>query len=191
MRVYPVKKDTDAVSNCKSSDFFCIMKAYDVISHQSAKKAALPVRNVTADTMAIDLLPLLLDAPDRQLGVTRGDELIGVVDEVSLLEGLGRMIVARDDSSIVVVRTTPSAFSASSLAHAVEDVDTHLVDFWSTPAADGSILVTLRVRCSDPSSVVASLERYGFNVTETSSGLNRDADVAMERLLSLQTLLNV
>lgn len=167
------------------------MKASDVISTQSAKKAALPVRNVAADTMVIDLLPLLLDAPDRQLGVMRGDELIGVVDEVSLLEGLGRLIVPRDDSSIVVVRTTPSAFSASSLAHAVEDVDTHLVDFWSTPAPDGNIDVTLRVRCSDTTSVTASLARYGFDVVDTSAAPGRDAEVAMERLLSLQTLLNV
>lgn len=167
------------------------MKASDVISSQSTKKAALPERNVSADTMAIDLLPLLLDSPDRQLGVTRGEELIGVVDEVSLLEGLGRMIVARDDSSVVVVKTTPAAFSASSLAHAVEDVDTHLVDFWSAPDSDGSILVTLRVRATDPSSVVASLERYGYSVVESSGMQSRDAEVAMERLMSLQALLNV
>lgn len=170
------------------------MKACDVISTQSAKKAVLPMQNVAADTMVVDLLPLLLDAPDRQLGVTRGDELLGVVDEVSLLEGLGRLLVARDDSSIVVVKAAPTAFSASSLAHAVEDVDTHLVDLLSTPSPDGSILVTLRVRCSDPSPVVASLERYGFEVVDSSGSgatLSRDEEVAMERLLSLQTLLNV
>ena len=167
------------------------MKASDVISSQSIKKASIPKRHVDADTMAIDLLPLLLDAPDRMLGVKRGEELLGVIDESSLLEGLGRMIVPRDDSSIIVVSTTPSGYSASSLAHAVEDVDTHLVDFWSAPGEGDTIRVTLRVRCSDPSPVVASLERYGFTIEETSGVDNRDVEVAMERLLSLKTLLNV
>lgn len=167
------------------------MKAIDIISPQSAKKAALPVRNVEAETSVVDLLPLLLDTPDRQLGVKRDGELVGVVDETALLEGLGRLIAPRDDSSIVVVSTTPSAFSASSIAHAVEDVDTHLVDLWSTPGTDGMLKVTLRVRCLDPSPVIASLERYGYSVAETSGIAGRDAEVAMERLLSLQTLLNI
>lgn len=186
-----VGKLEKAFSTAKVVKISVMMKACDVISPDSAKKVSLPTRNVDADTMAIELLPLLLDAPDRQLGVKRGEELLGVVDERSLLEGLGRLIAPRDDSSIIVVSTTPSAFSASSIAHAVEDVDTHLVDLWSSPGADGSLTVTLRVRSTDPSQAVASLERYGYTVLETSATERQDAEVAMERLLSLQTLLNV
>ena len=141
--------------------------------------------------MLPDVLPLLLDAPGRQLGVMSGDELIGVIDESSLLEGLGRMIAPRDDISYVVVELAPSAYSASSLAHAVEDVDTHLVDLWSVPSKGDTVRVTLRVRCADPSAVVASLERYGYTVVEASGSSYRDAEVAMERLLSLRAMLNV
>ena len=167
------------------------MKASDVLSPRSLSNATLPTRSVTSDTMVVDLLPLLLDTPDRRIGVTDSGELIGVVDETSILEGLGRFISPRDDSSIVVVDTTPSAYSASSLSHAVEDADIHLVDLWSSPGSDGNIQVTLRVRTTDPSPVVASLERHGYTVVDATGVDYRDSEVAMERLLSLKTMLNV
>lgn len=177
--------------DAKIIKIFVKMKASDIISAQSVSKGALPQRNVPADTMAVDILPLLLDAPDRQIGVTDGSKLLGVIDERSMLEGLGRLIVPRDDSSIVVLDIAPSAYSASAISHAVEDADTHLVDLWSAPGTEGNLRVTLRVRCADPSGVVASLERYGFAVADVSSTDYHDAEVAMERLLSLQAILNV
>lgn len=167
------------------------MKAKDVISPRSASKAAIPSRNVASDMPLTDLLPRLLDTPDRLLGVTEGGKLIGVVDEGSLLEGLGKLITPRDDSSIVIVETTPSAYSASKLAHAVEDADMHLVDLWTSPGAEGVLRVTLRVRSSDPFGAVGSLERYGYTVVDAMGSDYRNSEVALERLLSLKTILNV
>lgn len=139
----------------------------------------------------VDVLPRLLDTADRRLGVTDGRELLGVIDPESLLEGIGRMIAARDDCSLVVVDIAPSAYSASRIAHAVEDADVHLVDLWSSPGEGDSLRVTLRVRTSDPSGVISSLERYGYEVVETSGAENRNMETAIERLLSLNTLLKV
>lgn len=167
------------------------MKARDIISPRSASAESLPHRNVSAETAVIDLLPRLLDTPDHRLGVTEGSELIGIVDEVSLLEGLNSLIAPRDDSSLVVVETTPSGYSASQLAHAVEDADVHLVDLWSTPGQGDQLLVTLRVRTADPSAVIGSLQRYGFDVVEAAGEENRSLETAVERLLSLNTLLGV
>lgn len=150
-----------------------------------------PQKHVEADTSVVDVLPRLLDTADRRLGVTSNKEMIGIIDEASLLEGLGRMISARDDSSIVIIETTPAAYSASQIAHAVEDVDVHLVDLWTTPGEGDTLKVTIRVRTHDPSGVVTSLERYGFDVTETIGEENRNVATAMERLLSLNTILNV
>ena len=49
------------------------------------------------------------------------------------------------------------------------------------------------MRHRDPSAAVRSLERYDFHVVDAhaSEGGLRDAEVAAERLLALQTLLNV
>ena len=167
------------------------MKARDVISPRSASAETLPQKHVSADMAMVDLLPRLLDTADRRLGVTDGNEMIGIVDEASLLEGLGRLSTPRDDSSLIVVAAAPSAYSASSIAHAVEDANVHLVDLWTSPGEDELLNVTLRVRTSDPSGVVASLERYGYDVIETIGEENRNADTALERLMSLNALLGV
>ncbi|MCH5218651.1 MAG: hypothetical protein J1F07_08945 [Muribaculaceae bacterium] len=167
------------------------MKAKDIISPRSASAGSLPQRNVSAETALVDVLPRLLDTADRRLGVTEGDSLLGIIDEASLLEGLGRLIAPRDDSSTVTLRVSPSAYSASQIAHAVEDADVHLVDLWSAPGEGDMLTVTLRVRTSDPSGVTSSLERYGFDVVEASGETNRNMETAMERILSLNTLLGV
>ena len=51
--------------------------------------------------------------------------------------------------------------------------------------------VTLRARCLDPAAASHSLERYGYSVVETSGDHYQDGEVAMERLLGLQSYLNV
>lgn len=167
------------------------MKARDIISHRSAEAGSLPVRNVTAETSMIDVFPLLLDTEDHRLGVTEKGEMLGIIDSESLLKGLSSLITPRDDSSVVVVEMPPSAYSASRLAHAVEDADVHIVDLWSSPASCDIVRVTMRVRTSDPSGVVSSLERYGYEVVEASGEENRNLDTAIERLLSLNTILKV
>ena len=60
----------------------------------------------------------------------------------------------------------PEDYSASQLAHAVEDSDAHLVGLLSTPSDDGRLRVTLRVRHCDPSAAVHSPERYDYKVVE-------------------------
>lgn len=167
------------------------MKARDIISPQSASAASLPMRNVPAEMPVVEVLPRLLDTADRRLGVSDGNNLIGVIDAISLLEGLNNFITPRDNSSLIVLHSVPSAYSASQIAHAVEDADVHLVDLWTSPGAEDSLIVTLRVQTTDPSGVVSSLERYGYDIVEAVGEENRNMETAMERLLSLKTLLNV
>lgn len=157
---------------------------------QAVDAACLPA--VSAEMPVVDVLSRLLDSPSHRLAV-RGadDECLGVVDSDSLLQGLSTVIAPRDDSSLVMLECHPSDYSASLMARAVEDADTHLVDLWSTPGDAGKVRVTLRVRTLDPTSVAHSLERYGYEVTGTVSGNSADVLVAAERLMELQALLNV
>ena len=167
------------------------MKARDVISHRSVKMTELPCETVEADMSVVDVLPVLLESPSRAVGVRSGESGIGVIDEGSLLDGFGRMLMPRGVSSLVTVETSAAAYSAERMARAVEDADTHLVDMWSVPSSDGGIMVTLRVQADDPSSAVSSLERYGYRVVEASGRSYRDADLAAERMAALQALLDV
>ena len=168
-----------------------MIKAKDVISPIQPLQELKAEVAVPGEMPLVDVLPRLLDAPGRILYVEEDGERVGVIDQTSLLEGIGRMIPARDDSSLVTVECAPADYSASRLSHAVEDSDAHIVDLWSAPAENGKIRVTLRVRRSDPTPTVHNLERYGYDVVDTSSATYQDAEVAWERLLALNALLNV
>ncbi len=168
-----------------------MMIAKDIISREAGFHGLVPYRNVGSDMPAVSVLPRLLDSPDQRLGVKDGDELLGVIDRDSMLEGIGRMIAARDDCSVITVECAPGDYSASRIAHAVEDTDAHLVDLWSVPANGGKVRVTLRVRRDDPSVTVHSLERYGYDVVSAYGNDYGDSEAAALRLLELKTLLSV
>lgn len=148
---------------------------------------------VTPDTPVFELLHPLLDSGIGSLTVYDGTSPAGIVSTLGLLEGIGRQVAPRDDCSTVSIVCHPQDYSASSLAHAVEDSGSHLVDLWSRAIPESGMLeVTMRLRCSDPSAACHNLERYGYSVTGSySSGEISDLSIAARRLLELQTYLNV
>ncbi|MCH5227388.1 MAG: hypothetical protein J1F16_06195 [Muribaculaceae bacterium] len=169
------------------------MTAKDILSVNFNPSRTLPKARVNSDTPILEIIPRLLDATQREVTVMEEGEPLGIIDQTSLLEGLGRMIAPRDDCSIITLECAPHDYSASVLAHAVEDSDAHLVDLFSTPGENGQVKVTLRVRQSDPSAAVRSLERYDFRVLEAhgASDSIQSMEIATERLLALQALMNV
>ena len=169
------------------------MTAREILSPGKTVAESRPVRCIEADMSLLEVLPRLLDTPRHEVGVSEDGVSLGVIDQTSLLEGLGRMIAPRDDCSVITIECSPEEYSASSLARAVEDSDTHLVDLLTAPDADGHLKVTLRVRNSDPTSTVRSLERYDYRVVDAhgSGSTMEAANIAAERLMALQVLLNV
>lgn len=167
------------------------MRAKDILAMELRQGEGRPTRTVDGEMPVVSVLPRLLDSSEGVLGVTEGDELIGKITRDSMLEGLGRMISARDDCSIIAIECAPGDYSASRIASAVEDTDAHLVDLWSSPAEGGKLHVILRVRREDPSPVTRSLERYGYDVIWAYGSESMDSEVAAWRLLELKTLLEV
>lgn len=169
------------------------MTAKDILSHRTPEKGEFPKIKIEAEMPLLDVIPRLLDTSKRELTVMDEGTALGIIDQTSLLDGIGKMIAARDDCSVITLECKPQDYCASLLAHAVEDTDAHLVDLFSAPGENGNITVTLRVRQSDPSPVVRSLERYDFNVVDAhSSGSTfQSMEIATERLLALQALMNV
>lgn len=100
-------------------------------------------------------------------------------------------LIQRDDCSLVTILCNPADYSASILTHACEDAGAPVVDLLTQPADSRSIIVTLRLRCDDPSPAVHNLERYGYEVSQAEGNNYTDAMVSAERLLELQALLNV
>ncbi|MDE6444295.1 MAG: hypothetical protein K2K64_07740 [Muribaculaceae bacterium] len=115
-----------------------------------------------------------------------------------------------EEQSTVTVTCPPADYSASRIAHAVEDADAHLlalsIHSAPSPLSDKSDLsdpsdlsalsdltITLRISHTDPTAVTRSLERYGYEVISTSSPSHNDTitTIAIDRLQSLNALLNV
>ena len=168
------------------------MKARDAMSLTKRATAASNDRPaVDAGRHLLEVLPILLDTPGRELGVKEEGRLIGVIDGDSMLEALSRQISPRYDCSVIELSCTPPDYSASLLARAVEDTDTHLVDLITNPGDEGLLNVTLRVRCDDPTAASHSLERYGYHVENVYSHDGADLTASYERLLALQTMINV
>lgn len=168
-----------------------MITAKDIMSPVWNTAAARPLKYVESGLPIVDVLPRLLDTPDLLLGVKENGEMLGVVDRDSMLAGMGRMIAARDDCSIITLECGAADYSASRISRAVEDTDAHLVDMWTVPAADGRLSVTLRVRREDPTQTVHSLERYGYEVVSASGKEYADSEAAAMRFLELKTFLNV
>lgn len=72
-----------------------------------------------------------------------------------------------EESSELTVACRAVDYSASRLAHAVEDVDAHLLNLNVTSESDFSenrVVASLRVSHRNPEHVARSLERYGYEV---------------------------
>ncbi len=100
-------------------------------------------------------------------------------------------LIPRDDCSLIRLQCVPADYSASILTHACEDVGAPVVDLLTSPSDGTRIAVTMRLRCDDPSQAIHNLERYGYEVTEAEGNSYADASIAAERILELQTILNV
>lgn len=78
------------------------------------------------------------------------------------------------DSSRLIVGCRSEDYSASRIAHAVEDCNAHLLNLNITSMSGSGddtseypVLVDLRINHRNPGSVTRSLERYGYTVLST------------------------
>lgn len=84
-------------------------------------------------------------------------------------------------------------YSASRIAHAVEDVDAHLLNLNVTSAITdhGEVVVDLRVNRRSPDSVARSLERYGYRVVDTRSDASQPDSTLRSRVGELLLHINI
>lgn len=77
------------------------------------------------------------------------------------------------DQSSLLVRCARNDYSASLLSRAVEDCDAQVLNLNVTSIDGGhsQLLVALRINHRNPSPVVHSLERYGFEVMDVCSDI--------------------
>ncbi len=95
---------------------------------------------------------------------------------------LARLFPFVGDNSTLVLSCPKGDYSASRIAHAVEDCDAHLLNLNVTAdraESDGRLIVELRVSHRSPESVGRSLERYGYEVIDAVGSDDSDDDSLM------------
>lgn len=113
--------------------------------------------------------------------------------QTSLHHSPERLFPMNEESSEIVVSCYRGDYSASRLAHAVEDADAHLLNLnlTSEVTPQGEIVVDLRVSHRDAMSVVRSLERYGYSVVQVRGHEESVDKTLMDRVSELLVHINV
>lgn len=98
----------------------------------------------------------------------------GLIDCAKALTAVSETMPYLPDTSDIELLCTPSEYSASSLAHAVEDADANILSLLTRPEARGMLRVYLRISHSDPSAAI-----HSWNDTDTSSTRRQDPPTPM------------
>ncbi len=150
---------------------------------------------VEGGTPALQLLPWLTKSRDAMVEVTdNSGDTVGVVDAPAMLRALGELLGSgQGESSWVEVSVAARNYSASGLARAVEDADANLLDMLTSadPGDPRRMNISLKVSHVDPSAVMRSLERYGYEVLSASGVRGDDYDRARRNLSELELYLNM
>lgn len=103
---------------------------------------------------------------------------------------------AGNEACELLVACNPDDYSASRLAHAVEDCDAHLVNMNLTGVRtlSSELVVALRVSLANPAPVIRSLERYGFRIISSYAPteiIDKNEETSRQRAAELLHLLDI
>lgn len=97
--------------------------------------------------------------------VEKEDEFIGVITATDLLKQLGKMTGSNEPGGIIVLEMEQRSFSFSEISKLVETNDaqiTQLNTYWDN--SSGSFFVTLKINKFEISDIVATFQRYEYQV---------------------------
>lgn len=150
---------------CKSTKFIGDNHSFDIFMSQAP---------------SVKILPQLLQV-DSSTPYT-------LQDEMQLLYPVS------SDRAELLVAVAPDNYTASAIAHAVEDCNMHLINMNVTPVRTpmGHLVIALRVDGTNIDAVARSLQRYGFEVIAGSDvAASIDNEEAARRAAELLHLLEI
>lgn len=94
------------------------------------------------------------------------NEFIGVITTADLLKTLGNFSGANEIGGIIVIEMERSQFAISEISRIVESNDCHILHLNTTvDSTTGMLTVTIHINKREISAVVATFERYEYDVT--------------------------
>lgn len=118
---------------------------------------------------------------------------VGVIDHTAMIKAIAGLFPQLDECAELTITCPPSQYSASAIAHAVEDADAHLLNLNVTAGTEPDSLTTvlLRVNHSRGESVAKSLARYGYDTIEIATPSGLPASEMMERAREFMRYLEI
>ncbi len=103
----------------------------------------------------IGLLPVVKDDGD----------LLGVITKNELLHAAANYTAAQVPGGIIILQINPSSFYISEIGRIVESNNARIIHLntWTDPST-GELMVAIKVNKSDIQDILASFERYEYNV---------------------------
>lgn len=148
------------------------------------------VRAISYGAMLCELLERFSDYRPQEAAPDAAPETAHI-SEAQMLSALSTMIPHTGEESEIHLCCSVQTYSASTIAHAIEDVDATLLSLLAYPTRPGLLDVYLRINQADPSRAARSLERYGLTVSDARGTYDADVEAGMQRLDELQHFLNI
>jgi acetoin utilization protein AcuB len=163
------------------------------LSH-TIKSFNLPMRKpfVRDSAHIFDVMKAALDFNVRVVPVVKDDfEYTGLISAESCLRGFAVLNSVKDAGAILELEVEQAGYSLSEAARIVEDNDAKILCFYTNiRQQDGVIEITLKLNTTDVNAIVASFERFDYEV----KAVHNDAEYTEElkdRYDALMRYLNV
>ena len=121
------------------------MTAMDLITLRDDLQPHPGRPKVSSGSTLYEILPRMAESADCTVDVTRDGLTVGCIDAPAAIRALSETFTRSDEASVLTVECAREDYSASLLAHAVEDVDAHLLNLSVMPAEGGRLNVSLRI----------------------------------------------
>jgi len=101
------------------------------------------------------------------LAVTGDDDIfIGIITMRSLLEALAKYNAAAEPGGVIVLQMRPIDFTISEIGRIVETNDARILHLNTWTDETGHLLVAIKVNKTDILDILASFERYEYQVLQ-------------------------
>ena len=112
----------------------------------------------TMNSFNLEILPVL--TPEKQYR--------GIITLRDVVDQLGTLFALEDPGSIIVLEVPQNSFVLSEIGRIAESENAKVMSFYLSPTQNGkNYKVTLKVNMEDTSRLVASFNRFNYNVIHT------------------------
>jgi phosphoribosylanthranilate isomerase len=123
--------------------------------------------------------------------VNKEGTLLGIIAEEELLQAVSHYNAASQPGGVIILQVHPNNFSISEIGRIVESNNAKIIHLntW-TDASSGQLMVAVKMNKSDIHDVLASFERYQYNVVQY-FGENLTEDELKDNYEHLMNYLNI